>query len=102
MATMSKVGEHINSEVGSHFSLLTQEMVDLRKEFECSQLAMETLARKVDNLCVKVESIEVAMENADVGVLKDVFGLSNPTPASVSDGSPPISSQAHLVENPSL
>lgn len=42
------------------------------------RISVATLALKVDNLGSKVEGIEVTVETAVMGVLKEVFGLQDP------------------------
>lgn len=71
--------ENIVSEACSHFSLVMWEVEAIRVDVEWIWLAVVNLATKINNLSSKVKGIEVMVEETTVGILKDVFGLHDPS-----------------------
>lgn len=61
-------------------------MEDLQKEMECLQIMVVTLMKKVDTFKFKVDDIEIKVKLVIDDVLKEVYGLSDPSPANTSEG----------------
>lgn len=79
LAKPERFRENIVLEACSHFSLVMWEVESLRVDVEWIWLAAVNLATKLNNLILKVEGIEVMVEETVVGVLKEVFGLHDPS-----------------------
>jgi len=75
LASIAKTREKIIQEARSHFTVVSNQLIGIWEDIDHLQFLVENLATKLINLNLKVDSMEVMVESAMVGFLKEAFGL---------------------------